>query len=187
MWIRGAMVLSILALMVLILITPSLLGRTSTELASVPLLIIGMSRNESAFIVMRAVRVSPRVAAAFIVNLGAVVQAYQYDLVRMTLNGSDPSVNRTPHEEHDSFGFHVWVAGNVSFSVHVYLVDHVDRVDQRRNYFEYNVTVHRETDSQSRTVMVFTFPFEKDRKDTVVRITRPEDFKQVIPPRGTIP
>ena len=170
-WIRGAMVLSILALMVLILITPSLLGRTSTELASVPLLIIGMSRNES----------------AFIVNLGAVVQAYQYDLVRMTLNGSDPSVNRTPHEEHDSFGFHVWVAGNVSFSVHVYLVDHVDRVDQRRNYFEYNVTVHRETDSQSRTVMVFTFPFEKDRKDTVVRITRPEDFKQVIPPRGTIP
>jgi hypothetical protein len=170
-WIRGAMVLSILALMVLILVTPSLLGRTSTELASVPLLIIGMTRNES----------------AFIVNLGAVVQAYQYDLVRMTFNSSDLSVNRTPHEEHDSFGVHAWVAGNVSFSVHVYLVDHVDRVDQRRNYFEYNVTVHRETDSQNRTVMVFTFPFEKDKKDTVVRITRPEDFKQVIPPRGTIP
>src|SRR5437016_9491682 len=96
-WIRGAMVLSILALMVLILITPSLLGRTSTELASVPLLTIGMSRNES----------------AFIVNLGAVVQAYQYDIVRMTLNGSDPSVNRT-YEERDTFGFHVWVPENVS-------------------------------------------------------------------------
>src|SRR5439155_2326508 len=107
-WIRGAMVLSILALMVLILITPSLLGRTSPELASVPLLTIGMSRNES----------------AFIVNLGAVVQAYQYDIVRMTLNGSDPSVNRT-YEERDTFGFHVWVPENVSFSVHVYLVDHV--------------------------------------------------------------
>ncbi|TLZ85772.1 MAG: hypothetical protein E6K05_00715 [Methanobacteriota archaeon] len=169
-WIRGAMVLSILALMVLILITPSLLGRTSTELASVPLLTIGMSRNES----------------AFIVNLGAVVQAYQYDIVRMTLNGSDPSVNRT-YEERDTFGFHVWVPENVSFSVHVYLVDHVGRADQRRNYFEYNVSARRETDSQDRTVMVFTFPFEKDKKDTVVRITRPENFTQVIPPRGTIP
>src|SRR5437879_4819929 len=137
-WIRGAMVLSILALMVLILITPSLLGRTSTELASVPLLTIGMSRNES----------------AFIVNLGAVVQAYQYDIVRMTLNGSDPSVNRT-YEERDTFGFHVWVPENVSFSVHVYLVDHVGRADQRRNYFEYNVSARRETDSQDRTVMAF--------------------------------
>jgi len=169
-WIRGVMVLSILALMVLILITPSLLGRTSTELASVPLLTIGMARNES----------------AFIVNLGAVVQAYQYDLVRMTFNGSDPSVNQT-YEEHDTFGFHVWVPENVSFSVHVYLVDHVGRADQRRNYFEYNVSARRETDSQDRTVMVFTFPFEKDKKDTVVRITRPENFTQVIPPRGTLP
>ncbi len=169
-WIRGAMVLSILALMVLILITPSLLGRTSTELASVPLLTIGMSRNES----------------AFVVNLGAVVQAYQYDVVRMTLNGSDPSVNRT-YEERDTFGFHVWVPENVSFSVHVYLVDHVGRADQRRNYFEYNVSARRETDPQDRTVMVFTFPFEKDKKDTVVRITRPENFTQVIPPRGTLP
>src|SRR5438046_10473367 len=150
------MVLSLLALLLLIPITPILLGRTSTELASVPLLIIGMSRNES----------------AFIVNLGAVVQAYQYDIVRMTLNGSDPSVNRTPHEEHDSFGFHVWVAGNVSFSVHVYLVDHVDRVDQRRNYFEYTVTVHRETDSQSRTVMIFYIPLENEEKDTVVWLNR---------------
>src|SRR5207253_739549 len=116
----------------------------------------------------------------------AVVQAYQYDIVRMTLNGSDPSVNRT-YEERDTFGFHVWVPENVSFSVHVYLVDHVGRADQRRNYFEYNVSARRETDSQDRTVMVFTFPFEKDKKDTVVRITRPENFTQVIPPRGTIP
>src|SRR5437763_17106955 len=97
-WIRGAMVLSILALMVLILITPSLLSRTSTELASVPLLIIGMSRNES----------------AFINNLGSVVQDYQHEIVRMTLNGSDPSVHPTPHEEHDSFGIRGWVARNVA-------------------------------------------------------------------------
>src|SRR5256885_16474069 len=101
-WIRGAMVLSILALMALILITPSLLGRTSTELASVPLLTIGMSRNES----------------AFIVNLGAVVQAYQYDIVRMTLNGSDPSVKRT-YEEPGTFGFPCWGPENVTFFFHL--------------------------------------------------------------------
>jgi hypothetical protein len=167
--VRGLMVVSILALVVLILVTPSLLGRPSAELASVPLLTIGMSRNES----------------AFIVDLGAALQVYQYDLVRMTLNGSNPSVNRT-YEERDTFGLHVWVPGNMSFSVHAYLVDHVNRMDQRRNYFEYNVSVHREVDSQDRTVLVFTFPFEKDLREPV-RVTRPGDFHQVIPPRGTLP
>ncbi|TLZ53768.1 MAG: hypothetical protein E6K12_08630 [Methanobacteriota archaeon] len=165
-WMRGAMVLSILALVVLILVTPTLLGRRSSELASVPLLSIGMDRNES----------------AFIVNLGAVVQAYQYDLVRMTLNGSDPAVNRT-YQENETFGFHVWVPGNATFSVHVYLLDQL--VDQRRNYFEYNVSVHLDKDSQNRTVMVFTFPFEKDNQE--IRITRPDDFHRVIPARGTLP
>lgn len=169
---RGGMVLSILALVVLILVTPSLLGRTSTELASVPLLTIGMSRNES----------------AFIVNLGAAVQAYQYDLVRMTLNGSEPSVNRTV-EENDTYGFHIWIAANVTFSLHVYFVDHVGRTGLRRNYFEYNVTVQREMDSQNRTVMVFTFPYEKDRQGAPIRITRPDggDLHLVIPARGTVP
>jgi hypothetical protein len=168
------MVLSILALVVLILVTPSLLGRTSTELASVPLLTVGMSRNES----------------AFIVNLGAAVQVYQYDVVRMIVNGSDPLVNRT-YEEKDTFGFHVWLPSNVSFALHVYLVDHVDRSDQRRNYFEYNVSGHRESDPQNRTVMVFTFPFEKERQGAVIRITRPDSgeftFRLVIPTRGTLP
>ncbi|TMA01824.1 MAG: hypothetical protein E6J99_02105 [Methanobacteriota archaeon] len=137
-WMRGGMVLSILALVVLILVTPSLLGRTSTELASVPLLTVRMSRNES----------------AFIVNLGAV-----------------------------------WIAANVTFSLHVYFVDHVGRTGLRRNYFEYNVTVQREMDSQNRTVMVFTFPYEKDRQGAPIRITRPDggDLHLVIPARGTVP
>ena len=167
---RGGMVLSILALVVLILVTPSLLGRRSSELASLPLLVIGMDRNES----------------AFIVNIGAVVQAYQYDLVRMTLNGSVPSVNRT-YEENETFGFHVWVPSNVTFSLHVYLLDQL--VDQRRNYFEYNVSVDREMDSQNRTVMVFTFPYERDRQGAPIRITRPDggDLHLVIPARGTVP
>src|SRR5437899_1491465 len=50
-WIRGAMVVSILALATLILATPTLIGRPPAELASLPLLIIGMPKNESYFIV----------------------------------------------------------------------------------------------------------------------------------------
>src|SRR2546427_12075970 len=131
-WMRGAMVLSILALVVLILVTPTLLGRRSSELASVPLLSIGMDRNES----------------AFIVNLAAVVQAHQYDLVRMTLNGSDPAVNRTD-QENETFGLHVWVPGDATLSLHVYLLDQL--VEQSRTYFDYKVTVHLDQDSANRT------------------------------------
>jgi len=163
-WIRGAMVLSILALVVVILVTPTLLGRRSSELASVPLLIIGMDRNKS----------------AFIVNLGAAVQAYQYDLVRITFNGSVASVNGT-YEENQSFGFHRWVPGNASFSVHVYLVD------RERNYFEYNVSARREKDMDNRIVIVLTFPFEKDRVGTKIQTYPPDYFRQVIPPRGSLP
>lgn len=162
--VRGAMVLSILGLVVLILITPSLLGRPSSELASVPLLIIGMSRNES----------------AFIVQLGAAIQAYQYAFINLTINGSNPAVNWT-YNETDAYGLSRWVPGNVTFSVNVYFVD------QQRNYFEYNVTAHREKDSDNRTVMVFTFPYEKDRSNVEVQVYPPDDFRQVIPRRGTLP
>jgi len=51
------------------------------------------------------------------------------------------------------------------------------------------VTVQREMDSQNRTVMVFTFPYEKDRQGAPIRITRPDggDLHLVIPARGTVP
>ncbi|MCI4371118.1 MAG: hypothetical protein L3J78_00535 [Thermoplasmata archaeon] len=164
-WTRVAMVLAILVLVALIVATPYLMGRPSPGLDSVPLLIIGMSRNES----------------AFIVNLGAAVQAYRYDVVRLTTNGTAPTSNGT-HAETDTYGYHVWIPANGSFSVHAYLVD------QHRNYFEYNVTVHTVKDASGHTVMVFTFPFEKDNSQSEVRRTAPdEDFRWGIPFRGTLP
>jgi len=161
-WVRGGMVVSILVLVVLIVITPVLLGRPSSELASLPLLIIGMSRNES----------------AFIVDLGAAINAYQYDLVRLTINGSDSSVNGT-YNETDSYGFHRWVPGNATFSVNVYFVDH------QRNYFEYNVTARAMKELDNRTAMVFTFPNE-DGGRPEVRQYPPDDFRLVIPRRGSL-
>ena len=162
------MVVSILVLVVLIVITPVLLGRPPSELASLPLLIIGMSRNES----------------AFVVDLGAAINAYQYDLVRLTINGSDSTADwnfTENYAENDTYGFHRWVPRNVTFSVNVYFVDH------QRNYFEYNVTARAMKDSDNRTVIVLTFPFERDSVGTVVRQYPPDDFRQVIPRRGSLP
>ena len=160
---RGAMVLSILGLMVLILVTPSLLGRPASELSSVPLLVIGMAPNET-----------------FIVQLGWAIQAYQYPSIRLSINASNPSSNGTYTEQY-AYGLSRWVPGNVTFLVHVYFVD------QQRNYFEYNVTAHRDKDASNRTVMVFTFPDEKGNRAPEVRDPSKEDFRQTIPRRGKIP
>ena len=157
------MVASILVLAALIAVTPNLLGRPAPEIASLPLLIIGMSRNES----------------SFIVNLGAAFQAYRYDFIRLSTNGTSPSANVT-QAENDTYGFHVWIPANGTFTAHAYFVD------QQRNYFEYNVTVHTEKNLQGGTVMVFTFPLEKDNPPAERR-TPPEDYRRFIPLRGTVP
>ena len=162
------MVVSILVLVALIFATPSLLGRPAPELASLPLLIIGMSRNES----------------SFIVNVGGAVQAYRYEVVRITIYGSEPGANRTIIEN-DTYGLHTWVSTEVpsigNFTVHSYFVD------QMENYFEYNVTVRAMKDVDNRTTMVFTFPYEKDNANTRFERNPPDDFRWVIPRRGTLP
>lgn len=161
---RGGVVASILVLVVLIVITPVLLGRPPSELASVPLLIIGMSEDKS----------------DFIVNLGAAVNAYQYDLIRLTIfNSSDPSVNGT-FSETEAYSLYRWVPGNVTFSVNAYFVD------RRGNYFEYNVTT-RAADEDNRTVMVITFPDERDNVGTEIRQVPPDDYRKAIPRRGSLP
>src|SRR5256886_12078309 len=91
-WIRGGMVVSILALGTLILATPTLIGRPAAELASVPLLIIGMPKNES----------------YFIVYLSAAVQAYRYEEVRISVSGTNPPSNGT-QDENETYGLHMWV------------------------------------------------------------------------------
>lgn len=160
------MVVSILALVALILATPSLLGRTTPELASLPLLTIGMSKNES----------------FFLVNVGGAVQAYRYEMIRLSFNGTHPSLNRTMLVN-DTYYHYALIPRNSSviFTVDAYLVD------QQGNYFEYNVTARTEQDATNRIVMVFTFPYETDNVGTVIRRTPPEDLRQPIPRRGTLP
>ncbi|HEX9339819.1 MAG TPA: hypothetical protein VF992_01425 [Thermoplasmata archaeon] len=162
-WIRSLMVITVIGLVLLILITPGLLGRP-TELATLPLLIVGMSRNDT----------------TFIVNVGAAVQAYRYQEIRLSINGSEPSANQTILRL-DTYEEHTWVPADATFSIDAYLVD------QQGNYFEYNVTVGTEKDADNRTVMVFTFPYESDNLTTVIRRTPPDDFRWVLPRKGTLP
>lgn len=163
MWVRGAMVASVLVLGVLIFVTPILLGHPTSELSSLPLLIIGMSGNQSSFIVYAT----------------GAVQAYQYRLIRLSFNDSTPTVNGT-FAERDTYGFHRWVPANANFTVDVYFEDRLG------NYFQYNVTVHREKDMNNLTKIVFTFPYEKDPPNPVTR-SPPDDFRWVIPRRGRVP
>ncbi len=163
MWIRGAMVASVLILGVLIFVTPTLLGRPTSELSSVPLLIIGMTANKSSFIVYAS----------------AAVQAYQYDMIRLTFNDSTPSVNGSA-QGNDTYGIYRWVPGNATFTVDAYFVDKL------RNFFQYNVTVHTGRDVDNRTFVRFTFPYEKDNLNTVILRYPPDDFRWVIPRKGTL-
>jgi hypothetical protein len=166
-WVRGAMVVSILALVVLILVTTVVFVRPPSSLAAQPQLTVGMAENKS----------------WFVVNLGAAVEAYQYKVIRLTINRSDESTNWTFREtaqETEAYNLHRWVPANVTFSMNVYFVD------RQKNYFEYNVTAQAMRDADNQTVMVFTFPFEKDALDAKVSRTPPNDYRLGVPWRGTL-
>jgi hypothetical protein len=163
-WVRAGMVLSTLVLVALILVTPQILGQPTPELASLPLLIIGMTKNES----------------AFIVSIGSAFQAYRYELIRADVNGTDLAMNWTDSVT-EEYGLSMRVPGNSSFSLHVYIVDQ----ERERNYFEYNVSVATEKDVDNRTVMVFMFPYEEPMISPI-RVAVPFDFRQPIPWRGTL-
>src|SRR3989442_13192111 len=95
-WIRGAMVVSILALATLIFVTPTLIGRPPAELPSLPLLIIGMPKNEP----------------YFIVYLSAAVQPYRSDEVRISVTATNPSATRTL-AENETYALHLCVPTQV--------------------------------------------------------------------------
>ncbi|TLZ69161.1 MAG: hypothetical protein E6K06_05390 [Methanobacteriota archaeon] len=162
-WVRVGMVTSVLVLGVLILVTPVLLGRPTSELASLPMLIVGWSGNQSYLVVYAT----------------GALQQYQYKLIRLAFNESISSVNGT-FRENDTYGFHRWVPANASFTVDAYFEDQIGR------YFEYNVTVHQKRDADNQVFLEFTFPYEKDRPNPV-SLYPPKDFRWSIPPRGTLP
>ena len=162
-WARAGIVVAILVLLAMILITPTLIGR-SPELGSLPLLIVGLTQDRS----------------TFVVDVGGVVGRYMYANVTLEVRGILNASYEAEAMENDTYGVHIRVPVNAtaSFSVHTYLVD------RQKNYFEYNVTVDLGRDDQDRSVLIFTLPDETAPRQE--RRTPPEDFRWPVPLRGAL-
>ena len=161
-WVQVGMVLTILLLLVLILLTPSLIGRPQ-ELASIPLLIVGLSTDEG----------------TLVLDLGAAVQAYLYRTIILEIVSSpDPVVNRSVTEE-DAYHVGARVPANdtLAYAVRAWFMDRQD------NYFEYNVTVNTYVDADDRRVLAFGL-VDEDTPSTIL-VYPPGDFRWVVPPRGS--
>jgi len=155
-----SMVLTILGLLSLVLITPNLLGRPP-ELASIPLLIVGLSMDES----------------AFIVDVSSAVSAYLYSSIRLEIRSVNTSYNATVLEP-DTYDVHTRVpAAEAPIAVHTILYDRQD------NVFEYNVTARISVDDLGRTIMVVTLIDEPN--DPEERRLPPDDFRALVPRRDT--
>jgi len=158
---------TIMVLVALVLITPSLLGHPS-ELASLPILIVAMTHDRQ----------------DVIVDVTSFAQPYLYDNITLEVlhenqdNSTVPYANVT---QSDTYSESLYVPANATP-----LYIHARLVDRQGNYFEINVTMRLSVDANMKTVMVFHFP--DDKGSTAVRLTTPpDDFRWPVPRKGTMP
>ena len=170
MWVRAGMFATIITLMALILLTPTLLGHPS-ELTAIPALIVAMTPDH----------------ATIIVDVTAAAQAYLYKNITLTVSHMDVTANYTNITEasfarNDSYNAALYVPANATpLWIHTWLID------QQDNFFEYNVTVSRFNDPNNggQLTMVFNFP---DEPGTATRYAvPPADFRWPVPRRGMLP
>lgn len=158
---------AVIAFVILILVTPSLLGHPPS--LAPPLLIVGIPPDH----------------ANLTVYVAASVQATLYDEITVNLtrlNPANASVGWTNVSERYTYGIEAKTVLNLTYwHVHVWLRDRQD------NYFEYNLSVriYNDPNNSYKLTMAFTFP---DDKSTVI-VTRvpPDDYRLAIPRRGTLP
>ena len=162
-WARTGMVVTIPALLVLILITPNLIGRPP-DLQSWPLLVIGLTQDGS----------------TFVVDVGGAVGAYMYASVTLEISGIDNASYSANETDTDTYGKDLRVPENAThaFQVHAYLVDRLN------NYFEYNVTTTLVVVEGGRTILVFVLQDESNPREE--RRTPPDDFRWPVPLRGRL-
>lgn len=164
MWVRAAMFATIIVLVVMILITPSLQGHP-TELGSLPILILAYAPKTS----------------TVIASVNGAAQAYLYESINLTVR-SLPGNNTTIawYEANDSYVAQLKVPANATP-----LYVHTRLKDRGGNLFELNVTMNLTVDASLKPIMVFTFPTDRDTAD--VTVTPPSDFRWPVPRRGMIP
>lgn len=169
-WVRAGMFGTIIILVVLILVTPNLLGHPS-ELSSVPVLLVAMTPDRS----------------MLIVDVTGAVQAYLYDNVTMNVSRWNPNGTGTSlasYARNDTYNAALYLPAPANSTL---LWIHVRLVDQQRNYFEYNVTMYtfNDTENGDRLTMVFNFPDVPTT--TTQRVVPPSDFRWAVPHRGLVP
>lgn len=159
---------TVIVLVVLILVTPALLGRPS-ELSSVPVLLVAMTQSRS----------------TLIIDVTGAVQAYLYENITLNVtlrnaNGTSTSLGRYQRSEEYNAALSVPVPANGTR-----LWIHARLVDQQKNYFEYNVTMStfNDTTNGNKLTMAFTFP---DDTSTMQKVVPPSDFRWAVPRRGML-
>jgi len=159
---------TIIVLVSLILVTPSLLGRPS-ELTSIPVLIVAMTHDQS----------------SIIVDVTAAVQAYLYDNVTLEVKHMNPdfsNVTLVQYSENDTYNVQAKVpASQAPLWIHATLVD------LQGNYFEYNVTVRTFNDANNGYKLTMVFNFPDDPREATRYTVQPSDFRWPIPRRGVMP
>ncbi len=160
---------TIIVLVVLILVTPTLLGR-QTELTSVPGLLVALTPDRS----------------TLIIDVTGAVQAYLYDNVTLNvsrLNPNGTSTSLAAYARDSAYNAALFVAAPTN-ETHLWI--HARLVDAQKNYFEYNVTMYLFNDPNNggKLTMVFNFP---DDGAATQKIVPPLDFRWAVPRRGMLP
>ncbi len=166
---------TIMVLVAMVLITPSLLGHPS-ELSSLPGLIVAMTHDKQ----------------SVIVDVTSFSQPYLYDNITVGVgyeNATNATVPYVSVTQNETYSESLTVPTNVSGVYNLYvnpLHVHTKLVDRQGNYFELNVTMRLSLDPGGKTLMVFRFP--DDKGSTAVRqTTPPDDFRWPVPRRGMVP
>lgn len=165
---------TIVVLVALILVTPSLLGHPTT-LASLPVLIVAMTPA----------------ADVLIIEVTAGLQPYLYanvSLAATALGPGNTTLLREVSEGNWTYGEALDVRANGTTNLPAngteFLV-HTRLVDRDGNLFEYNLTVRTYRSANGDPVMVFRFPDDPGTGE--VQRTLPGDFRWVVPRRGSVP
>lgn len=158
---------AIIVLVVLILVTPDLMGRP-TPLASLPILVVGVTPDQT----------------SLGVYVAAPVQPYLYDGIAVNVTrftASNVSVGWTNRSEAYAYGLEVKVPLNLTYwRIHVWLRD------EQANYFEYNVSLRVYSDPNNAGHLTLAFTFPDDHSTAVTTRVPPSDLRVPIPRRGTI-
>lgn len=158
---------AIIVLVVLILITPSLMGHPTV--LTPPVLIVAVTPDRT----------------NLTIYVTASVQAYLYDDITVNLtrlDATNASVAWTNVSQTYTYGVELKVPLNLTYwRVHVWLRDEQD------NYFEDNVSVRVFLDASNQNQLTLAFTFPDDKSAATVTRSWMDDFRVAIPRRGTLP